>query len=197
MDRGRTIAFSIVAGACLGLFSRYSSSLAQEIRWVGNFGASWFLVAFGLGLWVRRAKLAALGGVVALVTAVAFHYVPTRLAKAEFGIDLVAWWVVAWALIGAAGGALFGWLGARRSWPATAAMSGLLLGEAVLLFMTAPSYARYLAIPLEVVVGVGLPFFLHRDALIKTYVATVAVVPVAFVAVWLSTLAIGRVYPGL
>lgn len=81
--------------------------------------------------------------------------------------------------------------------PATAAMSGLLLGEAVLLWLTAPSYALALAIPLEVAVGVALPIFLHRGELTKTYIATSAMTPVAFVAVWLSTLALGRVYPGL
>jgi hypothetical protein len=194
--------WAILMGLLLGSLSRYSSRLTPSLRWLGNVGAPWLLVAFFVGRVSRSIPMGAGAGAIALSAAAVTHYVPYRAARFGLDAELFRHPLFMWMLVGGAAGALFGGLGCiqRRgdraeTW-GTAALMACLAGESVLLFLIAPRYAWIVSGPVQLVSAAALPFVLGTDRR-KSYLVTAALLPLCVVGLWVMVEGLDRVYPGL
>ena len=193
----------LLVGLLLGTLSRYSSRLSLSLRWLGNVGAIWLLVAFFVGRGRPSARSAALSGAIALSAAAVAHYLPYRLARFGNGPELLRHPLYLWIVVGAAAGALFGVLGfiqrhgskPAKVWSAAVIMASL-AGEAVLLFLVAPQYAYVVAAPVQLAAAAALPFILVTDR-VKSFLTAAVMLPFCMAGLWLMIVTIGRVYPGL
>ena len=198
-------AFPVLAGLILGSFSRYSSSFPDALRWLGNFGAPWLAAAFFVARPQRSRGAAAVAGAVTLSIATLAHYVPYRIARDGFGLEVAAHPVLLWVVVGTVFGAIFGLLGwvhachRRSSLLAAGCLAASFAGEAIVLFYVAHPNAVEVAVPIEAAIAMALPVVLTegwRDRA-KTYVAT-ALLALPAIAILAATMgAIRRVYPGL
>ena len=187
---------ALLTGLLLGALSRYSSSLAGPIRWLGNLGAIWLLVAYGLGRSHASSRQAAAAGALALSAAPIAHYVPYRVARFGFSLEVVRWYMVLWLVFGLIVGALFGYLGSRRDAVGIALTSAALAGESVLLWFLGPTEARLIAVPIQLAFALLLPLSLPARRL-RAYGLALVVLPVAMAVLWVMIVRIGRVYPTL
>ena len=186
---------ALLGGVLLGLISRYTGSLSGPIRWLGNAGAPWLLVAFLVGRWELSARTAARSGALALVAAAISHYLPYRIAA---GWSPIRWWVVLWVGFGAVAGALLGYAGWRRDAWSNSFACAAFAAEAILLLLVAPQEALILAVPVEAMIALALPLLSRpRVSRPKTYAVAAILTPVCMVILWLMVLKIGRVYPHL
>ena len=185
---------ALLAGVLLGLVSRLSGQpfFPAPIRWLGNTGAPWLLLAFFLGRSQDSSKRAALSGAIGLTAAAVSHYVPYRLAA---GFAPVRWWVAFWFLLAPAVGALYGSVGFRRTDWSISVGCATLAGEAILLAFVGPSPSRVIAVPLEALCVVVLPLLAQRR--FKAYALAAALTPLSMLGLWIFVEKMGRVYPYL
>jgi Family of unknown function (DUF6518) len=170
------VSFSIALGM---LFGRLDFSLTQRgplLDTVANVGSLWLGLAFLAGLLARSPKLAALGGVVALLAALFGFYDAMRLAD-QTGMHLTLHVARGWTAAALLCGPVYGVLGylwrTRRSAPAVLALAAPFVMEPVAWLARIHPLAPRLSICIvESAAGVVMGWFLLKSGFLSARVET-------------------------
>lgn len=192
-----------LGGVALGVFSRASELLPPSGVWVGNIGALWLVVAFGIGTRFASRRIGGIAGAATLVVAVLTHYVPVRLLRGDLGGEVLRFPLGVWVLIGITTGFLFGSFGAayRLREPlgkmGVAALASYCIAEAAILWALDVAPARVIAVPLEILIPMVLPPVLYRSRAerLQILVRIALLSPVLAIALAGLVRVLGRVYP--
>jgi uncharacterized protein DUF6518 len=131
----RPIVFmALGAGLLLGVATRLVYELPSDWWWLANVGGPWLAVAFGTGMTTRKPLYGALAGGVSLVTATLVYYGIMGLLQHAYANSPHG---LAWLLVAAPAGLLFGALGTFARHPAlriptVAALCAAFVAEAML-----------------------------------------------------------------
>ena len=157
------VAGALLAGVALGVSGRASDYLGPELRLIFALGAPWFLVAFGVGVVLRRPVSGAACGALALAVSVAVYYGVMLAVERRGGHGYAASMTLLWGSAAALCGVAFGALGAAaagREGPlrgvALALLGGTLAGEAVLFVLLGGVDAGRWVLLCELAAGAGL-----------------------------------------
>ncbi|HYI44340.1 MAG TPA: DUF6518 family protein [Actinomycetota bacterium] len=124
-------AVAALLGIALGLAARLVDDLA--LRWVGNVGALWFLIAFVVGRLSRRRAYGARLGAACLATAAFTYYLWRVVVDGTISTGYLVTVGVFWFVAAFVSGAIAGWFGARshRSVHLWGIPAGVFVGEAI------------------------------------------------------------------
>jgi hypothetical protein len=162
--RRDSLATALVAGALLGLATRYVYELPREWHWLAQVGVPWLAAAFAVGALARRPARGAVNGAAALVSATVVYYAILAFVQHAYDVSPVG---LGWLVVALPGGAAFGALGAvyaggRARVLATALLAASFGGEAILFALLVHHPGR--AGTYLLAAAMAVPFLLLRRA---------------------------------
>jgi hypothetical protein len=146
------MAVAALLGIALGLAARVVDDLS--LRWVGNVGALWFLIAFVVGRLSRRRAYGARLGAACLVTAALTYYLWRVLVDGTISVGYLFTVAVFWLVVAFVTGAIAGWFGARshRSVHLWGSPAGVFVGEAISVAILS---GRWIQVAVELCIAVA------------------------------------------
>jgi hypothetical protein len=179
-----SLAFALVAGAALGIVTRFVYKLPHEWWWLAKVGVPWLAAAFAVGALTAHTRRGALYGAASLVSATLVYYAILALVQHAYHVSVLG---LGWLWIAVPGGAAFGalgslWRGGRARVLAVGVLAAAFAGEALLFGLLVRHHGRAGTWLMAVAIAVPLILLHARSERMRAVVLAAALAGAALVA---------------